>query len=451
MGLQVNREKNEYEYLLRVHQEFDFLKKNIAYNGVGLVEHLSLGIEVEGFVLTHYGRPLKYTMQGNDPQITSEIIKCMIEFNSDVFSSSAKAFSQIFLNIANLEKKATRILNDVNKNIVFIGTMPCVAKRYFQKGVITEETRYLEIADYVHESTLFYTNEKNLASFLGVGAGLHLHLKTCSSMNPYLFAACQLIAPFALAISSNAPILFRQYSGISEARIMMFEQILNRRFKRVFFPTFIAQDENFIDWFAEILKKPHFLTNLNNSEIDNLWHLRLALGTIYPWIRPTIGFSKDGSYHLRFELRFFSSGPTLQDMEYNITFFVAVIVYYTNYLHKHQLTINTAETHKNFYQVIQLGIHSRCHWFGSKPTELEILFLKNLIPAALNGMLMIGISMSYAKEVIENILCKVKNKINGAEWQKLNYAKSININDMMTHYIKCQKQNKSIVDWEEFK
>ncbi len=82
-------------------------------------------------------------------------------------------------------------------------------------------------------------------------------------------------------------------------------------------------------------------------------------GTIWRWVRPIIARNKDGSYHLRLELRVVPSGPTLIDTIANLVFYVGL----TEGLKTlgDQLTeVPFATLEADFYRAAREGLDTRC-------------------------------------------------------------------------------------------
>lgn len=349
-----------------------------------------------------------------------------------------------------------------NQKTLFMGSYPIGDRNDFSGQHLTPQERYRLIDAALMDKrkntpinidilskTPLHVSYKHLG-MMGSINSLQVHLqptadKLASTYNNLLFVAGPLIAA-----SSNAAYLLQKKLW-SETRIPVFEKLFTvkrsdgENYSRASF------GENFIQESPMELFEDNFqfypivFPRLKDSMKEELCHLRLHNSTIYRWIRPVIDFT-DGKPALRYEIRFFPSGPTLVDMQANIVFLIGLT------LGLDEVTLPTLNkddfdrVKSSFYACAREGLNAGCYWIDKKVHSARDLILHELLPLAENGLIKNGYDIQKYQYYLDIIKERVRSEQTGSSWQE-KYTEAHSLREMTKFYLKNQEQGNPAHSW----
>ena len=266
-----------------------------------------------------------------------------MELNGNVFAYQGDVFNRIEADLAELFRQAEEAAQRCDSQIGMFGVFPSV----------TEE--HLNPDTYMTELHRYNLLNKQLLSMRG--RPVHLHLDgeerldvekhdvmleaLATSLQVHTQVPFDEIVPtyhaglwssmLMLAATANSPLVLGKCCW-QESRIGIFKQSVDTRNpqeKQDHIVPRVHFGKRYIDSLLDLFEDNlHYYTPLLpevlDRPIEDLHHLALHNGTIWRWVRPIIARNKDGSHHLRLELRVVPSGPTLADTLANTVFYVGL-------------------------------------------------------------------------------------------------------------------------------
>jgi hypothetical protein len=255
-----------------------------------------------------------------------------------------------------------------------------------------------------------------------------------------------------LAATANSPLVLGKRCW-QESRIGIFKQSVDTRnlqevedhiVPRVHFGK--GYIESLLDLFEDNFYYSPVLPEVLDRPIEDLHHLALHNGTIWRWVRPIIARNKDGSYHLRLELRVVPSGPTLSDTLANLVFYVGL----TEGLKTlgDQLTrVPFADLEADFYRAAREGLDTSVHWPDGQLLPLRQLLLERALPLARAALQAAGIEDS--ERWLDIIEARVKTGATGANWISKHWKHHADSAMLVRDYINQAKTNRPVHLWQD--
>ena len=205
--------------------------------------------------------------------------------------------------------------------------------------------------------------------------------------------------------------------------------------------------ESLLDLFEDNFYYSPILPEVRDERpIEDLHHLSLHNGTIWRWVRPIVARNKDGSYHLRLELRVVPSGPTLIDTIANLVFYVGL----TEGLKTlgDQLTqVPFATLEADFYRAAREGLDTRVHWPDGEEGELRQILLERALPLARDTLEAAGLEESgHWLDIIE---ARVKTGATGANWISKHWKQFGDSAQLVCDYIAQARTNQPVHLWQD--
>jgi hypothetical protein len=374
-----------------------------------------------------------------------------------VFSISQQALESLF-------DRANETAHDLASNLVMIGTLPTIRetdltlenmsplKRYYALNTEVLPQRGGKPLRIDIEGEEHLVTEHNDVMLEAGTTSFQIHLKApISKVHRYFNASIMASAP-VLAVAANAPFFFGKNLW-AETRIPLFEQAVDLKgmeagSRRVSFGSGYAQDS-----LVEILEEnsedfPSLLPVLFDTPPEKYRHVQLQNGTLWRWNRPLVGFEDSGRPHLRFETRGFPAGPTFFDMMANAAFHVGLLFYMVEKDWDLEPALPFDEARRNFYKAARSGLSSRLFWPGKGDVDADDLILRDLIPAAREGLRLAQISSSEADLFLGVIAARANTKQTGAEWQRAVLRKyDGDFYRLMAAYCENQRSNAPVHEW----
>jgi hypothetical protein len=177
-------------------------------------------------------------------------------------------------------------------------------------------------------------------------------------------------------------------------------------------------------------------------------YLRLHNGTIWRWNRPLIGFDDAGAPHLRIEHRVISAGPTVVDGIANAAFYYGLAHYLSHLPEAPETRLPFEIARDNFYACAKHSLNARVTWLDGQKGAMKQLLQQQLIPAAEQGLLDLGIDKSDIDLYMGIIRQRVDNEQHGANWQKQYMHKhQCDMQSLTAAYAARQQSSEPVHTW----
>ncbi|MCB0366299.1 MAG: hypothetical protein H6624_16430 [Bdellovibrionaceae bacterium] len=434
----------------------------------------SAGIELEGWLIDPYGRPVaanqEFLRRMAHPQIQCELSQYNVEINSRPVELSRFGLSQLQSELTDLTGKCRQLATSLGQEFVAIGTPPTLQREMMGLESMTPSKRYRALNDSVfpaHQTSghlLHMTGREELKLQLGdvmmasAATSLQFHLKAPADRILYLLNAAQIVAAPMVALSANAPFLLGKDLWM-ESRIPLFEHVLNgarskrdkSQVSRVSFGRAYVQ-ESLAEYFLDNLHNfPILLPDRSDRDIQEMAHLSLHNGTIWRWNRLVVGFEESGQPHLRIEHRPPSSSPTPMDAVADLAFFVGLTVAVSHQVRDFEKDFPFQLMRRNFYRAAKFGLDTEVYWAHGHRVNLRDLLLRELIPQAKSGLLTIGVPAEEIQTYIDHIILpRVLSGQTGAQWQRDFIAQNgpDSFDKLILTYLARQKSALPVHLWE---
>lgn len=429
------------------------------------------GLELEAWLLNKTMRPAPinhfFLEQLHDPMVNAELARFNIEFNTEPHPLQNQALTQLHQQLQSHWSNATQQAQKLDCELMMIGILPTLQQYDLSLLNMSPLNRYRALNEQILSARgkpvrLDITGNEHLklehydVMLESAATSLQLHTQVpIASAHHYYNASILASAPM-VAICANAPYLFGKDLW-QESRIPLFEQAIESGgyngaaagpLKRVSFGTGFA-NHNIFECFNENLEHFPILLPVDlGPESEDLKHLRLHNGTIWRWNRPLIGFSADGTPHIRIEHRSPSAGPTIIDTIANAAFYFGLSNYLYDMLQHNPSPLSFAEAKDNFYQAARYGLDSHVTWFDGCHHRLHTLLEKELIPMAYRGLQSLQIDDKDAEKYLSIISQRVETQQTGSHWQRKFIAKYGHDYTRMTQfYLYHQQQSLPVSTW----
>jgi hypothetical protein len=255
-----------------------------------------------------------------------------------------------------------------------------------------------------------------------------------------------------LAATANSPLVLGKCCW-QESRIGIFKQSVDTRnpqevedriVPRVHFGK--GYIKSLLDLFEDNFYYSPILPEVRDRPIEDLHHLALHNGTIWRWVRPIIARNKDGSYHLRLELRVVPSGPTLIDTIANTVFYVGLTEGMKTL--GDQLTeVPFATLEADFYRAAREGLNTSVHWPDGQELPLKQILLERALPLARDALQTAGIE--DCERWLDIIEARVKTGATGADWISRHWKQFGDSAQLVCDYIAQANTNRPVHQWQD--
>ncbi len=436
------------------------------HHGVG-------GFELEAWLLDRKLDPApineQFLTKLNHPLVCAELALFNIEFNSLPHQLQNDALGIMRSELDEIMSKAVATAKGFDTSISMIGIPPTVKESDLVPANMSNLKRYRALNDQImdihNENRLNITIEgrdrldidSQSVMFESATTALQVQMQVDFRKSVRFYNAGLIAAAPLVAVSANSPYLFGKELW-DETRIPLFEQSLAGfanspdplcRSNRVTLGQGYAKDSLF-EIFEENLNRYQALLPMIfcDDPPEEFCHLRLHNGAIWRWVRPLVGFSEDGSHHLRIEHRVAPAGPTVTDVIANTAFCFGLVTALGMADEPMETGIPFKAVKDNFYRSAKNGLNSKIRWSDGKEIRVIDLCLNKLIPMAKEGLFMLGLDRSESAYYIDIIQERVKSGQNGACWQKAFVAKyGDDSRSLMSAYMKNAESGKPVNQW----
>ena len=256
-----------------------------------------------------------------------------------------------------------------------------------------------------------------------------------------------------LAATANSPLVLGKRCW-QESRIGIFKQSVDTRNPQEVEEHIVPRvhlGKRYIDSLLDLFEDNFYYSPilpevLDERPVEDLHHLALHNGTIWRWVRPIVARNKDGSYHLRLELRVVPSGPTLVDTVANLVFYVGL----TEGLKTlgDQLTqVPFATLETDFYRAARAGLDTRVHWPDGEEGELRQILLERALPLARNTLETAG--LKDCGRWLDIVEARVRSGATGANWISKHWKQFGDGGRLVCDYITRARTNQPVHLWQD--
>jgi hypothetical protein len=471
MGEEIHRENFEqadYEaFQQRLVEETSWLRSLFA-EGAFDNSTRQLGYELELCLADQQGNPSCTNTQVIDatanPLFTTELARFNMEINGNVFPYREDVFSRIEADLAALFRQAEDAARDLGSQIGMFGVFPSVALEHldpakYMTGLHRYKLLNRQLLNMRGQAIRLHLDgeerlevEKQDVMLEALATSLQIHTQVPFDEIVPTYHAGLWSSMLILAATANSPLVLGKCCW-QESRIGIFKQSVDTRnpqeiedhvVPRVHFGK--GYISSLLDLFEDNFYYSPVLPEVLDRPIEDLHHLALHNGTIWRWVRPIIARNKDGSYHLRLELRVVPSGPTLIDTIANLVFYVAL----TEGLKTlggqlTELPFKTLES--DFYRAAREGLGCSVHWPDGQLMPLPKILVERALPLARAALVSAGIE--DGDRWLDIIEARVKAGATGASWIAKHWKQHGDGARLVCDYIAQAKTNQPVHLWQD--
>ncbi|MGY6277588.1 glutamate--cysteine ligase [Methylomonas sp. MgM2] len=454
----------------RLDAETELLGKFIQDRACSEIQPVA-GFEIEAWLLYDNMRPAPlneaFLQTFNNPMAAAELAKFNVEMNTPPIALTGDALSRLHRNLSNTWKQAELHAQEMDLNLMMIGTLPTLRQQELNLNNMSNMNRYRLLNQQVLAG-----REKPIALDIcgrehlriehhdvmleAATTSFQLHIQCPLSVAHHFYNASILASAPMVALCANAPYLFGKDLWM-ETRIPMFEQSIALGgyqgaaagpLHRVSFGSDFAR-QSILECFKENLQHfPILLPEAFDDVPEMFSHLRLHNGTIWRWNRPLVGFDSDGTPHIRVEHRTPAAGPTVLDSIANAAFFYGLVKNLCEECIAGHADLSFAQAKDNFYQAARYGLDSHVTWFGGHRLRLLALIESELMQRAEQGLQSLGIDINDNHVYLDIIRQRVAKQQTGSHWQR-NFIRA-NPGDFLALaklYLHNQRLGEAVAEW----
>ena len=458
-------------FLQRLRAETELLGKFIQ-DRVCSEEPPVAGFEIEAWLLYDDMRPAplneSYLQSFSHPMATPELAKFNVEMNTPPVPLTGDALSRLHRNLSNTWKQAELHAQEMDLNLMMIGTLPTLQQHELNLNNMSNMNRYRVLNQQVlagrqkpivleicgHEHLRIEHHDVMLES---ATTSFQLHIQCPLSVAHHFYNASILASAPMVAVCANAPYLFGKDLWM-ETRIPMFEQAIalggyqgaaEGPLHRVSFGSDFAR-HSILECFTENLQHfPVLLPESFDDAPEMFSHLRLHNGTIWRWNRPLVGFDRDGTPHIRIEHRVPAAGPTVLDSIANAAFFYGLVKNLCDECIAGHADLSFAQAKDNFYQAARFGLDSHATWFSGRKLRLLSLIESELIQRAEQGLQSLGIDIGDSHVYLDIVRQRISNQQTGSHWQRHFIRDNPgDFFELTKLYLHNQQLGEAVADWK---
>lgn len=425
------------------------------------------GFELEAWLVDAHGRPAPvneaFLADLDNPLVVPELSTFNVELNSPPVPLGAQVFDVMYKQLTGLWTACEAQARRHQASMVMIGTLPTVVQSDLSPRHMSRLQRYRALNEQVFRLRhgrpvrLHIQGKDELdvehrdVMLEAATTSFQVHLKVDIEQAVRVFNVSKILSGAMVGVAANSPFLFGRDLW-AETRIPLFEQSIavgaSDYSKRVTFGIRYAQDSIMECFTANRTRYPILLPTLIDEPDERLAHLRMHNGTIWRWNRPLVGFSPDGTPHIRIEHRVLPAGPTPVDTVANAAFFFGMVAALLKDDRSPEQDVPFAAAKTNFYAAAREGLNAQQLW-GGKALSLSELCARHLLPLARRGLRQLDIAPEHADPWLDIVEQRVCSGRNGAQWQRAWVARhGWCFEDLVLAYLKAQGTDRPVHEWE---
>jgi hypothetical protein len=471
MGEEIQKEsfdQADYDrFQQRLEQETELVRGLFARRAFDNQSRM-LGYELELCLADASGNPSKNNIDiieaTENPLFTSELAKFNMEINGNPFPYRGDIFNRVEGDLNDLFKQATDAANRFETQIGMFGVFPSVTRDHLNPDqYMTELHRYNQLnrqllrmrgrpIQLLLDGDEQLEVEKQDVMLEALATSLQIHLQVPFDEIVPTYHAGLWSSMLILGATANSPLVLGKCCW-QESRIGIFKQAVDTRNEQEIEDHIIPRVhlgkryiDSLLDLFEDNFYYSPILPEVLDRPLEDLHHLSLHNGTIWRWVRPIIAHNKDGSYHLRLELRVVPSGPTLVDTLANIVFYVGLTEGLKSLGDElTQVPYETLET--DFYRAAREALAASVHWPDGRELPMKQILLEQAIPLARANLKQAGIGDT--DRWLDIIEARVKKEATGAHWIAKHWKRHGNSAQLVREYIEQARTNQPVHLWRD--
>ena len=471
MGEEIQQEHFEQadydRFQQRLEQETDLVRDLFAKRAFDNSSRM-LGYELELCLADRNGLPSKINTQVIDaaanPLFTTELAKFNMEINGNPFPYQSDVFNRVESDLTELFNQAETTAAEFDSQIGLFGVFPSVSDEHLNpEHYMTEMHRYKLLNRQLLKMRgrpvhLQLDGDEQLVVDKGdvmleaLATSLQIHLQVPFDEIVPTYHAGLWSSMLILGATANSPLVLGKCCW-QESRIGIFKQSVDTRNPQEIEDRIVPRVhfgkryiDSLLDLFEDNFYYDPILPEVIDRPLEDLHHLCLHNGTIWRWVRPIIARNKDGSYHLRLELRVVPSGPTIIDTLANTVFYVGLtegLKTLGDELTK--VPFETLET--DFYRAARDGLDASVHWPDGQELPMKRVLTEFALPLARAHLAQSGIEDT--DRWLDIIAARVEREATGAHWISKHWKQFGDDTKLVRDYIQQAKTGQPVHLWQE--
>jgi len=450
----------------RLDEETALLGEWLADGGLRIDQPL-IGCELEAWLVDDAGRPAAVNERVldrlGDPLVVPELASFNVELNNQPRALEPGVFDAMQAEMAGRWQACQAAAMQDNARLLMIGILPTVRQQDLCLDNMSMLQRYRALNEQVlrlrqgRPIRIDIAGREHLRREHGdvmleaATTSFQLHYMVDPRQAARAFNLSKMLAAPLVAMAANSPYLFG-HDLWDETRIPLFEQAVSvggsSYSQRVTFGIRYAEQSIFECFEANRARYPVLLPRMMDEPPEQLAHLRLHNGTVWRWVRPLVGFSADGSPHIRIEQRVLPAGPTVQDGIANAAFWYGAM---TELLAgppgEMEARLPFSVARANFYAAARDGLDAQVQWCG-QAGEMAALCLNRLLPLAERGLQRLGLADEEIGRWLGMLQQRVARRATGAGWQRSWVARhGADFTGLVCDYAERQQSGLPIHQW----
>lgn len=440
----------------------------------GSQEQQTVGMELELWLVDDHGRPActseELLRRLKNPNVTHELGKFQVEYNSPVYNLMDKVFSRMYSDLLQFYEGLKVLANEeFQAHPLTIGTLPTLEQEDMSLENMCDCHRYRALNEQflrsrhgkkveIHiegnqnpaeETNILHLEHPNVM-MEACCSSFQLHWQMPFSKSAKYYNAALIASPIVLAATANSPYLFGKNLW-AETRIPMVEQSCafgGELAPRVWFASDFCRD-NLVELFRENIGRVVVIpVPMDDKDTRAMEHLRVHNGTLWRWLRPVVDVDEKHNPHVRMEHRSLPSGPTLLDTVANAALYYGLVQHLVDLDVSAEERIRFRHVRNNFYSSAKNGLHAEIVWLDNEKGTIEELLTRELLDAARSGLKSLGIAQTDIDEFMGIIELRVWTGQTGAVWQERWVDKyGWNLKAMTTAYRRNQDTGRVVAEW----
>jgi gamma-glutamyl:cysteine ligase YbdK (ATP-grasp superfamily) len=448
----------------------------------------TVGAELELFLIDRHGRALprnqEVRAEAADPRVALEVDRFNLELNLTPAPLAGRPFAAFAAELDQALGIVRRAAAWHGGRIVMAGILPTLRAEDLQLAALSDAARFRALNSGIRRLRrepfrirIDGADPLDLVAddigLEGANTSFQIHLKVDPNRFSAAFNAAQLAIGPVLAVAGNSP-TFLGHRLWEETRVALFKQALDdrdaagrsgRRACRVAFGSgwtaagaleLLEESVRLHEPVLPVVGTERPLERVAAGQVPALEELRLHQGTVWRWNRAI--YDPAGGGHLRIELRPLPAGPTVVDMLANAAFLLGLTLALASDADTLTRRFAFQQAHHNFYRAAQFGLGAELAWplgpDGRARTFPAAELVRQLLPAARQGLVDAGVAAEEADELLAVIEARTATGQTGAAWQRQAPAalerrlgRDQALAAMLEHYLEHQQTGDPVHTW----